>query len=186
VPFGHYYGSIDSTPLFVLLAARYFERTGDDGTIRALWPNIEAALAWIDTYGDRDGDGFVEYYRKSANGLVNQGWKDSADSVMHANGELATGSVALCEVQAYVFAAKHGAAMLARHLGQPDRADALAGAAEKLRRNFEDRFWCEEIGTYALALDGDKSPAGCEAPMPGRRCSAASSAPSGPRSWPTA
>jgi glycogen debranching enzyme len=158
VPFGHYYGSIDSTPLFVLLAARYFERTGDGDMIRALWPNIEAALAWIDTYGDRDGDGFVEYYRKSANGLVNQGWKDSADSVMHANGELATGSVALCEVQAYVFAAKHGAAMLARHLGQPDRADALAGAAEKLRRNFEDRFWCEEIGTYALALDGDKKP----------------------------
>jgi glycogen debranching enzyme len=106
VPFGRYYGSIDSTPLFVLLAARYFDRTGDQETIRALWPNIEAALAWIDKYGDRDGDGFVEYYRVSENGLANQGWKDSSDSIMHADGSLATGSIALCEVQGYVYAAK--------------------------------------------------------------------------------
>ena len=106
VPFGRYYGSVDSTPLFVLLAARYFLRTGDQATIRALWPNIEAALAWIDHYGDRDGDGFVEYYRVSENGLANQGWKDSHDSIFHADGRLATGPIALCEVQAYVYAAE--------------------------------------------------------------------------------
>ena len=158
VPFAHYYGSVDATPLFVLLAARYFERSGDQETIRALWPNIEAALTWIDTYGDRDGDGFVEYYRMSENGLTNQGWKDSSDSIMHADGILATGPIALCEVQAYVYAAKHGAALLAAALGKHDRAAELALAAEKLRANFEAKFWIEELGTYAIALDGAKQP----------------------------
>jgi glycogen debranching enzyme len=158
VPFGHYYGSIDSTPLFVLLAARYFERSGDIETIRALWPNIEAALAWIDDYGDRDGDGFVEYYRMSADGLTNQGWKDSCDSVMHADGSLAAGSIALAEVQAYVYAAKKGAAVLAAALGHQEQAARLTLAAEELRAAFEAKFWIEELGTYALALDGDKKP----------------------------
>ncbi len=158
VPFGHYYGSVDSTPLFVLLASRYFARTGDQETIRKLWPNIQAALAWIDTYGDRDGDGFVEYYRESADGLVNQGWKDSHDSVFHADGGLAQGPIALCEVQAYVYAAKHGAAMMARMLGDHAQANLLSDAAERLRQNFEDKFWCPEIGTYAIALDGAKKP----------------------------
>jgi glycogen debranching enzyme len=158
VPFGHYYGSIDSTPLFVLLAAGYYSRTGDQATIRALWPNIEAALAWIDTYGDRDGDGFVEYYRVSENGLANQGWKDSQDPVFHSDGSLATGPIALCEVQAYVYAAKRGAAILARMLGDHAKADALTDAAERLRRRFEEEFWCEELGLYAIALDGDKQP----------------------------
>lgn len=156
VPFGHYYGSVDSTPLFVLLAARYFERTGDAQTIRALWPHIEAALTWIDKYGDRDGDGFVEYYRVSENGLTNQGWKDSSDSIMHADGKLASGPLALAEVQAYVYAAKHGAAQLAAMLGETDKASALAVAAEKLRAAFEAKFWCEELGVYAIALDGGK------------------------------
>lgn len=156
VPFGHYYGSVDSTPLFVLLAARYFERTGDGATIRALWPNIEAALAWIDTYGDRDGDGFVEYHRVSDNGLTNQGWKDSSDSIMHADGRLAAGPIALAEVQAYVYAAKHGAAQLAAMLGQAKKASELAIAAGELRAAFEAQFWCEELGTYAIALDGEK------------------------------
>src|ERR1700759_3574488 len=146
VPFGHYYGSIDSTPLFIWLASAYFDRTGDMETIRQLWPNIEAALAWIDKYGDRDGDGFVEYYRVSENGLTNQGWKDSCDSIMHADGQLAPGSIALCEVQAYVYAAKHGGAMLARMLGEHAKADALGDAAERLRQRFELKFWCEEIG----------------------------------------
>jgi len=158
VPFGRYYGSIDATPLFVLLAARYFDRTGDQETIRALWPNIEAALGWIDKYGDRDGDGFVEYYRESENGLTNQGWKDSQDSIFHADGRLAPGAIALCEVQAYVYAAKHGASGLARMLGDHAQADALADAAERLRQRFEEKFWCPEIGTYAIALDGDKDP----------------------------
>jgi glycogen debranching enzyme len=158
VPFGRYYGSVDSTPLFVLLAARYFERTGDRQTIRALWPNIRAALAWIDDYGDRDGDGFVEYYRESDNGLTNQGWKDSQDSIFHADGRLAPGAIALAEVQAYVYGAKRGAARLARMLGEETYADVLSDAAEDLRRRFEEKFWCEDIGMYAIALDGDKQP----------------------------
>ncbi|MBA2587216.1 MAG: amylo-alpha-1,6-glucosidase [Alphaproteobacteria bacterium] len=158
VPFGHYYGSVDSTPLFVWLAARYFKRSGDLETIRALWPNIEAALAWIDTYGDQDGDGFVEYYRVSENGLTNQGWKDSSDSVMHADGALATGPIALCEVQAYVYAAKREGAALAAALGHHGRASELRDAAEKMRLAFEEKFWLEELGTYALALDGAKRP----------------------------
>lgn len=158
VPFGSYYGSIDSTPLFILLASRYFQRTGDQATIRELWPHLEGSLRWIDCFGDRDGDGFVEYYRESENGLVNQGWKDSHDSIFHADGKLATGSIALCEVQAYVYAAKEGAAMLARMLGDHVRADTLVNDAETLRRNFEDHFWCEDLGAYAIALDGDKKP----------------------------
>jgi glycogen debranching enzyme len=155
VPFGLYYGSVDATPLFVLLAGRYFERTGDTGTMRAIWPNIEAALAWIDTYGDADGDGFVEYQRKSANGLGNQGWKDSNDSIMHEDGSLAQGPIALVEVQGYVYAAKRAAATIASALGE-DGAERLEDEAEKLRSRFEDKFWCEELGTYGLALDGEK------------------------------
>ncbi|HEX3809732.1 MAG TPA: glycogen debranching N-terminal domain-containing protein [Rhizomicrobium sp.] len=158
VPFGLYYGSVDSTPLFVLLAGRYFERTGDLQTVERLWPNVDAALGWIDKYGDRDGDGFVEYFRQSPDGLANQGWKDSHDAIMHADGSLARGPIALCEVQGYVYAAKRGAASLARALGMEDRAKALEDSAETLRKKFEESFWCEELGVYALALDGDKLP----------------------------
>jgi len=158
VPFARYYGSVDATPLFVMLAGEYFARTGDLGTIRALWPNITAALQWTDTYGDPDGDGFVEYQRQSATGLSNQGWKDSADAIFHADGELAEGPIALCEVQGYVYAAKHHAAQLARALGDEPMAARLDEAAEKLRQNFEAAFWCEELSTYAIALDGSKRP----------------------------
>jgi glycogen debranching enzyme len=135
VPFGHYYGSIDSTPLFVMLAARYFQRTGDSETMRELWPNIDAALNWIDQYGDRDGDGFVEYYRVSENGLTNQGWKDSSDSIMHADGSLATGPIALCEVQGYVYAAKKEGAVLATAHGLSDPCPCAGrGGGEAARR----------------------------------------------------
>jgi glycogen debranching enzyme len=158
VPFGRYYGSIDATPLFVLLLGEYFRRTGDLDTVRSLWPNAEAALAWIDRYGDRDGDGFVEYYRQTQEGLANQGWKDSFDAIFHHDGRLAEGPIALCEVQGYVYGAKHHAAVLAEALGLPDRAKALASQAEDLRKRFESRFWCEELSTYALALDGAKEP----------------------------
>src|SRR5690606_28672209 len=123
VPFGLYYGTSDATPLFVMLAARYFEQTRDLEHLRTLWPHIERALAWIDEYGDQDGDGFVEYCRKTSRGLANQGWKDSFDSVSHADGTLAQGAIALCEVQGYVYDAKRGAAKLARALGKV----ALAG-----------------------------------------------------------
>ena len=113
VPFRRYYGTVDATPLFVMLAGQYYERTGDRETIEAIWPNIEAALRWCDEYGDRDGDGFVEYHRETDKGLANQGWKDSHDSIFHADGSGAEGPIALCEVQAYVFAAKQAAARLA-------------------------------------------------------------------------
>ncbi|MBE7213327.1 MAG: amylo-alpha-1,6-glucosidase, partial [Gluconacetobacter diazotrophicus] len=106
VPFRHYYGSIDSTPLFVMLAGDYLERTGDVATIARLWPHVERAVRWIDEHGDRDNDGFVEYGRRNDKGLVNQGWKDSFDSVFHADGTLAEGPIALCEVQGYVYAAR--------------------------------------------------------------------------------
>jgi glycogen debranching enzyme len=156
VPFGRYYGSVDATPLFVLLLGEYFKRTGDMQTVRALWPNALAALRWIDEYGDRDGDGFVEYYRQTAGGLANQGWKDSQDAVFHRNGREPQGPIALCEVQAYVYGAKQGAAQIAAAFGDGAVAERLRTEAEGLRQRFEDAFWCEELSTYALALDGDK------------------------------
>jgi glycogen debranching enzyme len=158
VPFRRYYGSVDSTPLFVMLAGAYFDRTGDLDTMRTLWPNIEAALRWIDQFGDADGDGFVEYGRKTAQGLANQGWKDSADSIFHEDGSLAQGPIALCEVQAYVFAARMAAARIAAALGDAARADALLCQATVLRAAFEHAFWDDELGLYALALDGEKRP----------------------------
>jgi glycogen debranching enzyme len=158
VPFARYYGSIDATPLFVLLLGAYFERTGDLETVRELWPHAQAALSWIDTYGDPDGDGFVEYDRKSSSGLVNQGWKDSRDSIFHEDGRLAEGAIALCEVQGYVYAAKRHAARLVAALGDRKAAATLAKAAEALRQRFEDAFWCEDLSIYAMALDGEKRP----------------------------
>ncbi len=156
VPFGHYYGSVDSTPLFILLAGAYYERTGDLELMRQLWPHIELALQWIDRYGDVDGDGFVEYAQRSPKGLAQQGWKDSHDSVFHQDGSLASAPIALCEVQGYTYAAKLLAARVCERLGDRARSKSLAADAEKLRRNFEEAFWCEELSTYALALDGRK------------------------------
>jgi glycogen debranching enzyme len=158
VPFGRYYGSVDSTPLFVILAGAFIDRTGDRKFLERIWPNVERALDWIDNYGDCDGDGFVEYARQSPTGLVQQGWKDSSDSIFHADGTLATAPVALCEVQAYVYDARLRAARMAEMLGHGDRAKKLRVQAEELRCAFEEHFWCEEIGTYALALDGHKEP----------------------------
>ncbi|CAL76254.1 conserved hypothetical protein [Bradyrhizobium sp. ORS 278] len=158
VPFACYYGSVDSTPLFVLLAGLYVERTGDLDTLKELWPAIELALSWIDGPGDPDRDGFVEYQRASEQGLANQGWKDSYDAVFHADGQLAEGNIALAEVQGYVFAGKQLAARCARRLGKADLADRLDAEAAALAKRFEDAFWCEELTTYALALDGNKQP----------------------------
>ena len=156
VPFARYYGSVDSTPLFVMLAGAYFQRTGNLPFLRELWPNIKRALQWMDTYGDCDGDGFVEYRQRSSKGLVQQGWKDSQDSVFHANGRMAEAPIALCEVQGYVYAAKQMAALIARALGEPEHAKKLEAEANALQGKFEDAFWCEELSTYALALDGEK------------------------------
>jgi glycogen debranching enzyme len=156
VPFRLYYGTVDATPLFVMLAGMYLKRSGDLETIRAIWPNVKAALGWIDGAGDPDGDGFVEYARMTDKGLANQGWKDSFDSIFHADGSAAEGPIALCEVQAYVFAAKQAAAEMARALGED--GDGYAREAETLRQRFEDRFWLDDLGCYALALDGKKQP----------------------------
>ncbi len=156
VPFGRYYGTVDGTPLFVLLAAAYYERTMDREFLREIWPNILAALEWVDVYGDPDGDGFVEYARQTDHGLVQQGWKDSGDSVFYSDGRLAVGPIALCEVQAYVYAAKNGIATVAADLGHKDLADRLRAQASDLRAKFQSMFWSDELGMFALALDGEK------------------------------
>jgi len=158
VPFGQYYGSVDSTPLFLVLAGAYYERTADREFLKSIWPNIEAALDWIDSFGDVDGDGFVEYARQTERGLSQQGWKDSHDSLFHSDGRLAGGPIALCEVQAYVFAAKSRIAGVAVDLGFPQKAEELRGQAEELRKNFENAFWSDELSTFAMAIDGDKRP----------------------------
>ncbi len=158
IPFEMYYGSVDATPLFVLLAGAYYERTGDKEFLESLWPHIERALIWMNDYGDADGDGFVEYQRRSPSGLIHQGWKDSHDSIFHADGTLAEGPIALCEVQGYVYAAKIAAAKMADALDWADAADELLREAATLRHNFERAFWDDELSTYVLALDGDKTP----------------------------
>lgn len=158
IPFKLYYGSIDSTLLFVILAGHYLRRTNDISTISQIWPNILKALKWMDKYGDIDGDGFIDYERKAESGLANQGWKDSHDSVSHENGELASFPIALCEVQAYAYDAKVQAAYMADRMGQPMLADKLRKEAHQLKQHFNDVFWDEELGTYVLALDGEKKP----------------------------
>jgi glycogen debranching enzyme len=158
IPFGRYYGSVDATPLFIVLAGSYYERTGDRECLRRLWPHIELALQWIDKFGDMDGDGFVEYAQRSSKGLVQQGWKDSNDSVFHTDGTLAEAPIALCEVQGYVYAAKLAAARLSCTLGDKERCTTLEAQAETLSTRFEEAFWCDDLSTYALALDGNKKP----------------------------
>jgi len=151
----------------VMLAAAYYERTGDVGLLKHLWPNIQLALEWMNKYGDVDGDGFVEYARHSAKGLIQQGWKDSNDSVFHSDGTLAEAPIALCEVQGYVYAAKMAAARLSSILGHSEQSSVLEAEAERLRVRFEDEFWCHDLSTYALALDGEKRPCRVRASNPG-------------------
>jgi glycogen debranching enzyme len=158
IPFGRYYGAVDGTPLFVLLAGAYYDRTGDLSFIKDIWPNIHAALRWIEQFGDRDGDGFVEYQRQSADGLFHQGWKDTDDAIFHEDGSEAIGPVALCEVQSYVYGAWQAAANLAEALGLHDQAVLPRKRAERLREEFNRVFWCEEISSFAFALDGRKRP----------------------------
>ena len=167
VPFKKYYGTIDATPLFVMLAGMYYQQTADIDTIKKLWSNIKAALGWIDNYGDLDGDGFVEYKHKAKNGLTNQGWKDSYDSIMYKDGELCEPPIALCEVQGYVYAAKKHASSLAEALEEKDFAQELLQQAEHLKQKFNDVFWDEESSCFALALDGNKKPCNVVASNPG-------------------
>jgi len=162
VPFGRYYGSVDATPLYVMLAAAYYRRTGDLPFLRSIAPAVQRALDWLERYGDVDDDGLVEYARHTPHGLVQQGWKDSHDSVFHQDGRLAEAPIALVEVQAYVFGAWQAAAEIASALAVSDdgaaRALGYQRKAESIRARFEKAFWDEELGTYVLALDGEKRP----------------------------
>lgn len=157
VPFRQYYGTVDATPLFVVLAGAYWRRTRDLDTILAIWPHVQAALGWCAYDGDRDGDGFIEYHRQTPDGLANQGWKDSHDSVFHADGRLAEGPIALVEVQGYAYQAYRHGAELADVLGDSKLARDYDASADRLKAAFHDAFWAEEIGTYALALDRHKA-----------------------------
>lgn len=156
VPFKEYYGSVDSTPLFIVLAGYYYQATADLEFIKKIWPHIKFALEWIKIYGDTDQDGFIEYNRHSSDGLINQGWKDSHDSVFHEDGTFAKGPIALCEVQGYVYDAKIRASELAFILGEEELSKNLLLEAKTLREKFIQSFWCEEISSFALALDGEK------------------------------
>jgi glycogen debranching enzyme len=158
IPFGRYYGSTDATPLFVMLAGAYYERTGDLPFVKSIWPQIMLALKWIESYGDIDGDGFVESARHSSRGLVQQGWKDSWDAISYEDGSLPQGPVALCEVQGYVFAARQAGARLAASLGHLESAERFLAQAASLKQRFNEAFWCEKISSYALALDHKKRP----------------------------
>ena len=156
LPHTPYYGSVDSTPLWLIVFGATFEWTGDREFLDRLWPNAMAALDWIDTWGDKDGDGFIEYERRSTRGLLNQGWKDSADAIRDRAGKGPVMPVALAEVQGYVFDAKRRMSGLARVRGDIALAERLAEEAETLRRRFEEAFWVEDLRYYAMALDGDK------------------------------
>jgi glycogen debranching enzyme len=156
VPHSPYYGSVDSTPWFLILLGQYFRWTGDEAFVRSMLPNAEAALGWIDRYGDLDGDGFVEYKTRSQSGIRNQGWKDSWDSVVHADGRLAEPPIALAEVQAYVYLAKLRIADAFSALGYRSRASDLVEQAATLRKRFNEVFWMEDEGFFAGALDADK------------------------------
>jgi glycogen debranching enzyme len=167
IPHAPYYGSIDATPLFLVLAAEYFDWTGDEAFLRELLPNLEAALAWIDQYGDRDGDGFVEYYQESSKGCANQNWKDSGDSMVHRDGTLARAPLAASEVQGYVYDAKLRLARLFEQLGQGEKAEHLRRSAAALQAKFASDFWMEDVQYVALALDADKNRVGAISSNPG-------------------
>ena len=157
VPFGLYYGGVDTTCLFVALAGAYARRTGDLETIRRLWPNLIAAVGWMRDHGDVQGDGLIAYQRAAETGLSNQGWKDSEDSIFHSDGRFPKGPIALLEVQGYAYSAWQAMADLARALNDPGAAE-WASRAETTRALVEDRFWLEDEQFYAVALDGDGAP----------------------------
>jgi glycogen debranching enzyme len=156
IPHTPYYGTIDATPLWLAVLGYVWRWTGDHDFIEEMWPHALRALEWIDQYGDSDGDGYVEYKRRSGGGLDNQGWKDSFDGIVHADGSIADAPIALCEVQAYVYAAKRAVAEVARALEQPDLAEELEKQADSLKERFNRDFWMNDLGTFAVGLDGEK------------------------------
>lgn len=167
IPHSPYYGTVDATPLFLVLLARHAEWTGDLALFHELELNVERALDWIATYGDSDGDGYVEYRSSSEHGLINQGWKDSGDAIIDARGRIATPPIALVEVQGYVYAAKLAVAGLWRRAGRTAKAEALEAEAAALRAAFNRDFWLPDMGCYALALEADKRPLGVVSSNPG-------------------
>lgn len=156
VPHSPYFGSIDATPWFLIVYAQHFRWTGDVALAEKLLPSAEAALSWIDRYGDADGDGFVEYISRAPRGIRNQGWKDSHDSIVHADGRLAEPPIALSEVQAYVYLAKERMADVYRAIGRSEDASRLEGEADLLKARFNETFWMEDEKYFAAALDRDK------------------------------
>ena len=156
VPFSPYYGSVDSTPLWLILLSETYNWTADEQLVRDMLPHAYRALEWLERYGDLDGDGFVEYKRRSPRGLTNQGWKDSWDAILHRDGEVAKAPIALCEVQGYVYEAKYRTASLLRAFGDTQTADKLKKEAVEMAKRFEKAFWMPSRGFYALALDGEK------------------------------
>jgi len=154
IPFGRYYGTVDATPLFVIVAADYLKRTHDHDFLIGLRPALDLAMAWIRSSLQTSEGGFLRYESSTHGGLRNQGWKDSDDAIHHANGHLAKGSIALCEVQAYVYGALCAMASIERSFGHDAESERLLEQAYGLSLRFHDAFWCESIGTYALALDG--------------------------------
>jgi glycogen debranching enzyme len=167
LPHRPYYGSVDATPLWLILLEETFRWTGDLELVRSLWPNALAALDWIDRYGDRDGDGLVEYARHNPTGLLNQGWKDSGDAIRHRDGSIAQAPIALVEVQGYVYDAKLRLAGLARRLDDGPLAARLTEEAMRLRSLFDSAFWMEDWSYYATALDADKRQVGSIGSNPG-------------------
>jgi glycogen debranching enzyme len=154
---GHvYYGSIDATPLFVMLLGELRRWDLEDTVVKRLLPHADRAMQWIEEYGDRDGDGYVEYERRSPRGLVNQGWKDSWDAISFADGRFADPPIALCEVQAYVYAAYVARSHFAREEGDTEAAVRYREKARELRRRFNEDFWMDDVGAFAMALDGNK------------------------------
>ena len=166
VPFGQYYGAVDTTPLFVMLAGAYAERTGDSGFIAELWPSLLAAMSWIENEQANDPDGFI-CYRPNKAGLVNQAWKDSNDSIFHADGTLARGPIAVIEVQGYAFAAFRAMAALAEKRRESESAARWRKSAEALRSAVEARFWMDDCSFYAIARDGEGALCRVRASNPG-------------------
>ncbi len=158
MPFGPYYGSVDATPLFLILLSETYNWTADDELVRELLPAAYRALDWIDRFGDLDGDGFIEFLRRSPKGLFNQGWKDSWDANMRPDGNVARPPLALVEVQGYVYEAKYRMASLLRAFGDIGRAERLRKAAADLAKRLERAFWMPGPGYYAMALDEKKRP----------------------------
>ena len=167
VPFTPYYGSVDSTPLFLMLVGEYYAWTGDLELVRRIEPNIHAALGWLDSYGDTNRTGYISYEKRSAQGLVNQGWKDSADAIVKPDGSLAHPPIALAEVQGYTYAAKSALAPIFAHLGQPDTAEMLRQEALDLKARFNRDYWLDSDKFYAVALDGFNQPVGAITSNPG-------------------